>query len=309
MPSKAFKTVAASALIAGTCFAFITPAFAFGFGGVHATDPAPADPAPVDTYVPWQPMENPTSGWIPPTDIPWTPSESLGMGGSGGTDPAPAASSPTPAPTQFSESSDASKLTGRDLAEFSDEQLTKITPQQAAVISGKAFSSLLPGKLSKLNVLTLQAIPPKTLAALPSYQFDYLDSHTLNLLTDAQIGALSADQLGTWTLDYLQRERVPAINPDVFAHLSSKRIEDMDVFQTVYVTDAQAAAIQPDALKGINAADDFAMIVVLKAYAANGANKAAAQAKLDEYKLNRGDSGMQDLVRLAIWMYSQTHGL
>jgi hypothetical protein len=295
MPSKAFKTFVATALIAGTCFGSITPAFAFGFGGVHADDPAPVDPAP---WVPWQPQTNPTSGWIPPTDVPWTPSDSLGMGGPAGSDPVPAAAAPT-TPEPF----EPAKLTVEKAKTWTGDDVAKLTPAQVAAIPAASLAAISPEAFIKFNVLTIRAIPAANIPALPVSDFARLPWQVTEVMTPEQIGAVTASQLKYFNVDSLPPQNVKYISPAAISAQDPGFFSELPIYQSVWFSQEQAQKVSIATIHALNVNNDAAMVVALKAYFSGGDNVVAAKDKLDEFKVKFGSGALQQLVQQAIFWY------
>ena len=300
MPSKAFKTVVATALIAGTCFGSITPAFAIGFGGVHADDPAPVDPAP---WVPWQPQTNPTSGWIPPTDVPWTPSDSLGMGGPAGSDPVPAAAAPT-TPEPF----EPAKLTVDKAKTWTGDDVAKLTPAQVAAIPAASLAAISPEAFIKFNVLTIRAIPAANIPLLPAGDFPHLPWQVVSVLTPDQLGALTPEQVRYFNVDALPPQNVKYLSADAISVQDSEFFGNVAIFQAVLFSEEQAQKVNIRAVRDLSVYNDSSMIVAMKVYFSGGDNAGAAKDKLEEYKAKFGTAALQQLVRAAIFWYDVQSG-
>jgi hypothetical protein len=300
MPKNQFSLLTVALVSIALTASAVSPAFAIGTSFAHTDDPAPADPAP---WVPWQPQTNPTSGWIPPTDIPWTPSESLGMGGSLGTDPAPVVAEPVAAAPRAEEPFEPAKLTVEQAKRWTGDDVAKLTAAQVAAIPAASLAAISPDAFIKLNVLTIRAIPAANIPLLPAGDFPHLPWQVASVLTPDQLGALTPEQVKYFNVDALPPQNVKYLSTDAISVQDSNFFGNVSIFQAVWFSEEQAQKVNIRAIHGLSVDNDASMFVAMKAYFAGGANAGAAKDKLDEYKAKFGTAAIQLLVRAAIFWY------
>jgi hypothetical protein len=288
MTSKAFKAVLAGALIAATCASVVNPAFAIGFDNVRAEDPAPSE-----TYIPWQPMENPTSGFIPPSDLSMSMSESMGMGSHMSSGPSVVSSQPeTPrTPDKFTRA-DVKALTAKEFAALSDDELAKIP--------AASFSEVSWVQLRTLNAERFAKLTPEAIAAIPENQFSSLDVNLFFDLTPAQVAVLSDAKLNA-ALRWLPPQTAAAISPDAFSRLLPNALIEMAPLVLQKLTDAQIASVKPETIKNIQATKGGIYLLLRTTYS-DSPNAAAAESRVTELQTSFGAGILQTFVR---WIFNE----